>query len=278
MQWPKAKNLIIVLLLAVNIFLLSWLAVLGTSEKFVSEDFAVSSAKLLEQSGLTISPDDIPLEISDAPSIMYSVGVDGYILLQPLSALENDILIEDGSITGAYYKSDAGTVNVHFDGSFTFRASEVNTEKAPSQARAKALALNFAQLTGIPASSFSLTHSSKNDNGYFITFRQLINGLSVEGYGIRVKITGKSVEYAEGRLLLTRTGEVSDNSLPSSVNALFSVAATLQEELTVRNMGLCYFPADEEDHSFTVCTPSYRIETDKGVLFYLLTSGQIYWE
>ena len=86
------------------------------------------------------------------------------------------------------------------------------------------------------------------------------------------------MEYAEGRLLLTRTGEVYDNSLPSAVNALFSVTANLQDELRVRSMELCYFPADEEDHSFTVCTPSYRIETDKGTLFYLLTSGQIYWE
>ena len=284
MQWPKAKNLIIILLAAVNVFLLSRLIILGTNEKYISESFAADSAAVLENKGLYISSDDIPLEIPSAPAVMYSLEIDGYnsfvshVLLQPIASLKNDILIEDSNVVGAYYMSDAGLVSLYFDGSFSFTANETNTEKAPSVSRARALALNFAQLTGLPASSLSVIHTESTDTGYIFSVEQLVNGLTVEGYGMEIKITGQSVEFAQGRLLLTDTGEVSGTSLPSAVNALFSVAAAFDEEMTVTGMELCYFPANEEDHSYTVCTPSYRIETDKGVLFYLLTSGQIYWE
>ncbi len=286
MQWPKAKNLIILLLIAVNVLLLWQILSYNTSTRYISREFAEKSADALRDAELYVDSENIPLEIPKIPTLVYSFSVADYehfverIFGRSVRELESNVLLDDGRIVGAYYKDESGVFNLYFDGSFLYSANVENETAGTSTAAANSLALAFAGLAGVEREQFVVSGTEESEGGFTVTLSQLAGGISVSGYGIEVQTVGKTVKSAQGRLLLVQKDRLEERGLGSAVDALFKISATADMRITVESMSLCYYPAaDNELGSFSAtCTPAYRLDTDKGVIFYLLTSGQIYWE
>ncbi len=285
MQWPKAKNLIIILLLAVNIVLFVQLLTYNSSSKFITREFADSSAIALRDADLYIEKDKIPLEIPHIPAIVYSFSVTDYegfvskIFSKPIGELTSEIIVNDGSISGSYYESELGRFSLFFDGSFLYESSAEPYAKADAKA-AENLALAFGALAGISERNLKADTVIASDFGYQVTVSQYLQGVPVQGYGMVVDTDGKNVKTAVGKLLLVKKDTLPEQSLGTVVDALFKLSESADGFLSVSKVTLCYYPVtDNRQGSFTAtCTPAYRFDTNNGTMFCLLTSGQIYSE
>lgn len=283
MQWGRAKTVIIALLVAVNLFLLTQVIKMVRANKNISADYAKTAAETLSGMGLVISAEDVPTEIKNLPRIVFTQSTADYDMLitHVFSALprqlQNDILIEDGSTMGMYYKNGSGIIKITFDGRFRFE-SYITADKQTSLQAARQIALNFAKLSGLDESHFKVISEKADGDGFVFEIAQLQHDAVICDCGMTVKVAGGSVEYAFGKLMTSVAEEIPLATSTTSVNALFSVAAYYEEEKRVSAVTLCYYPVFEDDGAlFTVTfTPAYRVDFDGGdCAFYLNATGQI---
>ena len=68
MEWSKLKNIILLLLVSVNAFLLILVGVQESRAARYEEDTRQAAVRVLEQSGITFGPERVPQEAGLSPS------------------------------------------------------------------------------------------------------------------------------------------------------------------------------------------------------------------
>ena len=119
MEWSKLKNIILLLLVSVNAFLLILVGVQESRAARYEEDTRQAAVRVLEQSGITFGPERVPQEAGPSPMTVTrdreSEAIVAQTLLGDVSREgENDVRHRYSSVQGTAEFSMNGTFSVRF--------------------------------------------------------------------------------------------------------------------------------------------------------------------
>ena len=119
MEWSKLKNIILLLLVSVNAFLLILVGVQESRAARYEEDTRQAAVRVLEQSGITFGPERVPQEAGLSPLTVTrdreSEAIVAQTLLGDVSREgENDVRHRYSSVQGTAEFSMNGTFSVRF--------------------------------------------------------------------------------------------------------------------------------------------------------------------
>ena len=119
MEWSKLKNIILLLLVSVNAFLLILVGVQESRAARYEEDTRQAAVRVLEQSGITFGPERVPQEAGLSPMTVTrdreSEAIVAQTLLGDVSREgENDVRHRYSSVQGTAEFSMNGTFSVRF--------------------------------------------------------------------------------------------------------------------------------------------------------------------
>ena len=139
MEWSKLKNIILLLLVSVNAFLLILVGVQESRAARYEEDTRQAAVRVLEQSGITFGPERVPQEAGLSPLTVTrdreSEAIVAQTLLGDVSREgENDVRHRYSSVQGTAEFSMNGTFSVRFNLAPGSRNMSAPTRMPPSHA------------------------------------------------------------------------------------------------------------------------------------------------
>lgn len=261
MKPSKITLLLIMLLLATNVFLILNIAAVERTKNTLPERMITDAVQLLERSGIIIDPQVIPNvrpstpiyegAISDTELTAFAelfTGAKTDTVYQPLPGLRmyfsaGGYVFEfsEKQLSFSLYRHDeelSEQVEALLDG--VSGKSDITADKKLIKQAGKEIKSLFVR-SGDASAQAEVTGCVSLDRGYVATVRRLTKGLAVDGQEMRVYIRDGAVAAARGTWYF---GEyVDENSMPymDSVNILFK-AKDLGEEFSgiIKEMKLNY--------------------------------------
>lgn len=178
MEWPKLKNIILLILLLVNGFLLILIGGQRQRARNYEKTAVTQAAQVLEQNGITISPQALAQAEDGIPAPM-TAARDAQREDQIAAALLGQDAVCTDRSGGLYaYSGSGGTAVFRANGDFTAALSPPENGQDGESLAARADAL-------LKAMEIESEHIS--EDGQSVTCRQLLNGIPL--YNCRIVFT-----------------------------------------------------------------------------------------
>jgi hypothetical protein len=274
MQWNRVKTILILVLLAANLFLAVNNVLRVMSEYYLSGSFVRSASEALSESGVSAPASVIPHRRPDLPVLKVSSAANNFHGFAQL-------LLGGGvkqAVSGGYpeYSSSTGTFTVDSPSSFVFQAGSSAPEAGSPESFVKA----FFRKSGLSGSYSTVSHV-KTEAGTQIIVEETVSKTPVRGCRITFLFTGSKLSRMYGKWVFTAEAAKKSLKLADAVNVLFSIAdrrsgGVRPDSSAVKSMRLVYYsPSSAAMASITVL-PAYLITYDSGTSYlYDLTQGRL---
>lgn len=261
MEWSKLKNIIILILLLANLFLLSMVIVQERGSTRYQEQALDNALSVLEQNGIRMERSVIPDELTLAPmDVKRDREAESQLALALLGACETSEL---GG--GRYaYQGPLGWAEFRSNGNFSVTFTE-GTQKIDPEQSAQEHALALMGSAGLDC---VLTDSEDTGDGTVLTLRQMWDGVPVYSCRITMEYGSESLLSISGqRLMGEPQPDGAEYELLSVPTALLRVLNGINDlndicnEITAMESGYVLTTSAEE-----ICMiPVWYVTTDTGV-------------
>lgn len=264
MNWKYVKTFLIVLLLAVN-GLLGYLAYSAYSDTaFTSTATAEGAARVLEKSGISVSPDMLSVKNDRAKSLAgeynresYLMSVAAFLLGEEPSGsflLPSGILAENSRGESVLVNSD---LSLHYVASGIDESNLAYTPLTDEKELTAAREL-FASILGYDKGAFDGAPVCKHGDILLFTLSQKEENIPLYGYDCTFGIRDGSIVYASGKHFFGSFSESSEAPLLNRTNILLSEKARGRTG-TVEKIDLCYVLYEDTKQDLLRLIPAYSV-------------------
>ena len=273
MDWSKAKTILIISFIVVNILLV--LALINTNEDieaYVSENFVEDSIRLLSNKDISVST-EIPREIPSLPSLIVEY--------ETFNTSEVNERFFDGN--GKISIKDDGFIEIQNDDEkltvlnsklLIYESNKTDDSKALySNDDAIEIATNYLSDLEYDTSDMKLSHIKQADSRYYLEFSKIYNDKYLESSFTNIQLDDTGVRKFERQWL--NVIEVGDtpifiSSAPKSILGLLSMNQVYGK--TVKDISLSYY-FEPEKHDYIQnpleakqgkTIPAWRIQFEDG--------------
>lgn len=202
MEWPKVKNIIILILLLINGFLLILVGSQQRRVRLYERSALTQAAEILAQNGITVSQSALEQAAANSLPVLSSSRD-----LEAEAVLAKTLLGENAACTdqsaGLYiYSSDAGTAIFRSSGDFQINLSNCLVSDVDFAGHAARL------LDSLGLEAELLEQQVMDTGAATVTFRQLLNGIPL--YSCQIEF-----EYSTTRLLTVSGTLLAVEAVPS---------------------------------------------------------------
>ncbi|MBQ8836288.1 MAG: hypothetical protein IJ002_02110 [Clostridia bacterium] len=271
MSWKTVKNLLILLLIAVNILLAVFAFDYYTDSNFTSADTAAGAAKILEKSGLYVESGMLSVKNDTAPALYTSYDRETYVCLVAhlLFGKEPDgiYMLPHGVRAETL---DGKTAYIGYDMSVEYTAGEnissaLENAKSADGEMTKAAREFLEEKFALAEGSIKESDCKVSGDCTFVTLGRAERGLKLYGMECTFGVRDGEIVYACGKyFFLTPTGE-ENAQLLDRVNIMFS-----EKERGVRgtleSAELCYTLYENADSGLMLFIPSYALTYRDGTV------------
>lgn len=255
MRWARIKNIIILLLVIVNGFLLTLVGVRAWRTEQGARETRTRMVEILANNGIEFLPEEVPgaLELSPWQVRAQRPG------LAQATALVGEVTETETTAGGVTYVGPRGTVTLSSDGAVeaSFAAGGWSADREQVDATVVEL------LSALEVPSSRMTSRREEDDAVTVTVTQLWEGAPIFGQSLTFFWQGGEFIYLSGRYL-RGSGEL------ASAGGSITAPTALSRFLTALNDGgyVCsqitglyagYIPSGSETVSLA---PAWFIETD----------------
>ncbi len=273
MEWSKAKNILIVLLLLVDVFLLGIYIFRAEEENRGHENIRIEICKVLQKQGISISKDMIPLDSVEFNPATINVREKNIEEMGKLLGKITEITSDDYTT----YSGEKGTFMYNKD---SFSLVYESGKPIYGVESAKKLSEEIVSALSIKTSSEKIEHK-KSDGGYTVKVPQILSGIELFDCSVEIKISESGSVIAHGNYLCD--GEIttySDKVSPVSA-VMLSFADAVQENgfsgIVVSDVRIGY-TAKASDGKRISLAPTLGIETDRGMFLVDMQTEKVYVE
>lgn len=270
MEWSRAKTLLIVILLCVNIFLM---ATYISKENEARNDEAMLKAdivRILSGRGISVEPETIPSDSIVLTSATVKKENDGRAAAEQLFG-EVTESVDDKNIT---YSSENG--NIMFSGDSFSLVYESGREVDGLEA-AKSLASSIARKLSIATSKAEFSAKEAGES-YIVKVPQLHSGLRVFDCFVEFKIFPNGSVMAHGKFIgrgnVQRLRGDMKKTSALLLDFVDEMAQRQESFVAIRKISLGYFSISRSSE-ITILMPAIEIETDAGAYCLAMESGKI---
>lgn len=263
MEWSKIKNIILLILLGLNLFLLIMVVSQELQAHQFRQEARAEAVALLKRNGITVDPDQLPADTSLPTQVLEEDEAATDTLAQALLGQET---VQQSSGVRAVYTSPLGEMEAFSTGRF---AVDFTAQALPLHDRtAEEHAADLLQRAGIQAEYLDSSHA---EGATRITYRQRWTDTPVFNTQIVLTYENGALRHVEG-VLLPANGGVSQQE------ETITVATLLVRFLSQRNESGRMFSQIQAlvpgyhlsgTRPFTL-TPAWYVVTDTGT--YLLSA------
>lgn len=260
MEWSKAKNILIVLLVVVDVFLLGMYIWRTETAKKEEHALRVEVCDVLRNMGISVSEDMIPKDsmgVSPAIISLHSIGrKDAERLLGNVT--------ESTSEDSTTFSGEKGTLMITKDSfSIVYESGRqvLGTEKAKTLAREIATALS------VEAEEKNFV-CKKDDGGYIVTIRQIFSDAELFDCDVEMKISENGSVIVSGKYICE--GEITTYSgdvlSASAVMLAFADEVKKQglRDVNVESINMGYAPKVSDGERLSLA-PTLGIRTNHGM-------------
>lgn len=273
MDWSKAKTILIISLIVVNIIL--GIAVFNTNqdvETSVSKDFLEDSIRLLSNKDISVAT-EIPTEIPSLEGLVVEYETFKTSELNKKFFMDNGkVSIKGDGLVEIYLEDEKLTILneklIIYESNKSDESYQINTDDDAIN-----LATNFLDDLEYDTSDMKLSYIKKTDDRYYLEFSKIYNEKFLESAFTNIQLDDSGIRKFE-RLWLNPI-EVGDtpifiNSAPKSMLGLLSMNEVYGK--TIQDISLCYY-FDPERHEYIEdpldaqqgrTIPAWRIQFDDG--------------
>ena len=273
MEWSKAKNILIVLLLLVDTFLLGIYIFRAEEENSGHENIRTEICTVLKKQGIEISKNMIPLDSMEFNPATVDVRE---MKREEIGKLLGNIT-ETTSEDYTTFSGENGTFMYNKD---SFSLVYESGKPIYGAESAKKLSEEIASALSVRTNSEAFRYG-KSDGGYTVKIPQIISGIELFDCSIEIKISESGSVIAHGSYLCD--GEITTYSdKVSTVSAvMLSFADAVKEKgisgINVSDVRVGYM-AKASDSKRVSLAPAIGIETDSGLFLVDMQTERVYVE
>jgi len=275
MNSSSIKNLLLILLFAVNVFLIIHLAFAGSSGASVSYEEAENAVRALEKKEVYVEIEQIPLKQNTQSIISISCSVQDRI--SAAEKLMGKILAEYNLPNGITYQSDNSYITFFDSGKFEYGLIEDRDTEAADQNgqihissvtgdTRKKVKKAFSKLVSHSENKkmFSLSEIGQSENNDTVTVYAdlMIDGLKADNGLIIFKFRGNKLIYVSGKYVFDTFDKFYTKEYIDATSALFLI----EKRANVEKMQMTYYPVMTDTDSYFF-VPSWHITTSSGETF-----------
>ncbi len=273
MEWSKAKNILIAILLVVDIFLLGTYIFRAETEKNEKEALRSEVCKVLKKQGINVSKEIIPLD-----SIEFNPATIG---LRGKKRENAQLLLGDVSeIVDEEYTTFSGERGTFMFSKDSFSLVYESGKQIFGTESAKTLAKEIASALSIETDDAGII-CKKDDGGYTVIVPQVFSEMELFDCDVEIKISESGSVIARGSYICDGAiNTYSDDILPvSAVMLSFAdeVKANGFTEVNVKDIRIGY-TAKASDNKRLSLAPTLGIETDCGLFLVDMQTEKVYVE
>lgn len=275
MNSSSIKNLLLILLFAVNVFLIIHLAFTGLSSASITHDEAENAIRALEKKEVYVEIEQIPLKQNTQSVIGISCSAQNRI-----SAAEKfmgKILAEYNLPNGITYQSDNSYITFFDNGKFEYglieeRGTEVDEHNEQiyistitgdtSKKVKKAFSKLVSHSENKKIFSLNMIGQSENDDMLTVYADLIIDGLKADNGLIIFKFRNNKLIYASGKYVFDEFDKFYTKEYIDATSALF----LLEKRAHVDKIQMIYYPIMSDTDSYYF-VPSWHITTSSGEAF-----------
>lgn len=270
MNSSKIKILLIVLLVAVNVFLLINLLVAKSANSFISGELLQSSAKALNHNGIVINSDQIPAQKFTQPVISLSYNTN--IRSQSAEKFLGSIVAEYNLPDGNTYQSENAYITLFDNGSFEYGilgAEDIKTDdlkamqktdktnKQASKSFKKMFQFFVSEHSSVKLGYIETQQSASNDLTA-VHAKLMLNNLDMYNGEMIALFKDDTMVYFSGRYLFDSFYDSYKMDYIDAPNALFLI----KDDFTVDDIRMIYYPVKFNDTEYFLI-PSWQISSVK---------------
>lgn len=272
MSWKNVKNLLIVLLLAVNVVLMMFAYNYFLASRFTDGETAAMASAVLAKNDIKISADKLAVQKDTADVLFCAYDREHYLALAASLLLGKEadgIYMLPNGIRAETLEGD--TVLLGYDMSIDYKnfalADEINAAldgAKPMDADAsKQIRTALEELIALPENSLEGAKCTSFGDYTFITAEQFENSLSLYDMTCVFGIKNGKIVYAGGKHFFGVPEGKEAAQLLDRVNIMFSEKQR-GEAGTVSDISLCYTLYEDSQTDRMLFIPSYKITYEDG--------------
>ncbi len=270
MNWSRAKTVLIVLLLAVDIFLLVTYITRENSVRRDELQVRGDVCGILSAQGIYVDEETIPL---DSVKIRPAVIVESADMKKPAERIFGAVTESENDGNVAYF-GEGGSIMLSGD---SFSLVYESGKEIMSDADALRLAGSIASKLYVSTSASELICEG-TDGGYIVRVPRFISGVPVFDCGVEVKISQSGSVIASGKFigkgkLRESAGEVMRTSA-LMLEFADRIKAIGHTELRVSDMKIGYISKIPASGHATL-VPALMVETDAAVFYVDMQTGNL---
>lgn len=269
MYWYRAKTILIIFFICMNVFLLVNLMYTTNKSNIVTPEIISSTVDILSRNGIKISPEIIPAKTSSLKTAeMTNAITDKDVFAQYMCGDDIRSVSEDS------FEGKNGNLSMHGD-KFIFVPSSQWSFKAYSET----IETEFLTNAGVDFSD-SIKEEITSGDKKIIRYINTINGYKIFDSYIKITVNSSSndVETIEG-VWFNKTGRLGSTiALKSVTGVLIDFILTpgrTQGDTSVTSLELGYTSSDDDIyHQSTVLLPVWNITLNDGTSYCIDTREQ----
>lgn len=269
MSWKQVKNLLLLLLTAVNILLLAFVYKYYQESNYTDAVTAKRAMEILEKSGITVSSELLTVQNDSAD--LLRCGYDREEYLCYVAALlfgeeaEGIYLLPDGIRA----ETSAGKVaTLGYDFSLRYVAPDVGEDRLTAALQGALPPAEdescetekdaLEELLALPEGALKSTLCTHADGYTFITVDQGEGGIPLYGMRCSFGFSGDELIYAEGKYCFGIPAEKSGEPLLNRINILFSEKERGKTG-HITDIALCYTLYEDAQNGALLYVPAYAL-------------------
>ncbi len=269
MDWSRAKTLLIILLVALNIFLLTTFIARESELQNDEREVKQNIQAIAKKQGFEISAEIIP---SDTVKI-YPVTISEQVSFKSVAEKILGNVTETASENGKVYSGKSGSL-LTFDDSFSLvyeSGSEIKDKKG-----AIALAKDLTKALGISEQNKKL-ECTETDSGYLIICSELLSGVEVFDCATEIMISKSGSVIARGKLLAEKSTSRPNDEIYNISSLLLTYIDIMKSkgktDVKVTEISLGYTSKAPASGIITLA-PTVRIKSDFGSHYIDMMTGE----
>lgn len=263
MNWKSAKWIIIVLLAALNVFLITQIIRSEQKQTRLSSEMIEDAVQVLLKQGIEVAPDTIPNEYYYLPTLSCdNTEASRLALVQQVLGEDYRFISNSGNETEENYESD--TLLFTLDHNFNFKyhlKSEYSIEETAQQ-KVLDLTRDIMAQFGLSQKEYMVTDQWVANSITYLKLRQVFNQFPLYGFEMNVSITGGQIVEMSGRIAPNVSQTTESFDARDAVNVLFYLAdSTNGSPLgTVHSIAIGYNASSDAEQGQLSLFPTWMME------------------
>lgn len=271
MDWPRAKNILLIMFIGLNIFLL-WRIASNREVTTVSREALSSTVKILESKGIKFS-EDLKLPTQEGGMYMLDYQQNGDIRSELIDRFFGNLPVSSTK-EGDNEVITSGSRELIISGTDTFTYRDVSASAdldLSDSVRTEKYIRNYLSDLGFNPFRFVLDHSVTTGDGIIYTFMEEYNGFPIFNNMVKVTVTEKGITSVSGGYINVKGFSGSTRNVMPVHQVLLKNAPEIPEITIARiNLGYEGFNAEASQGAamFTSQSPVWRIICEDGSIYY----------